>query len=373
MDTGIGIPPEYVDRLFQSFSQIDASTTRKYGGTGLGLAICKKLAELMGGTIGVASVPGQGSTFWFTIQVKEGQTENRKDREIATQSRGDLRNLHVLIVDDNATNRLLLRRQISTWGMYADFAEDGMQALELLKTAFEKGEPYHLALLDLQMPRMDGLELAHAIRTTPAFTSIKLVLLTSVGEREEQERARQAGIDAYLTKPVRQARLLTCLTSLMGQTPVSDTLTASQENFPQLETTDMGGIRPLILVAEDNAVNQKLAIRLLEKLGYRADVVANGLEALEALSRISYQAVLMDCQMPEMDGYEATREIRRREVAASPTSRMPVIAMTANAMQGDREQCLEAGMDDYLTKPIKPEELRAMLKRWIRQQLNAAA
>lgn len=397
IDTGIGIPPEQRDRLFQAFTQVDSSTTRKYGGTGLGLAICKQLAELMGGCIDVASVPKQGSTFWFTIQV-----EKSPDITITTtaQPQTDLRNLRVFIVDDNAANRLILRHQVSAWGMQSELAEDGYQALACLARAAEQARPFDLALLDLQMPGMDGIELAHAIKNHPLLGSIKLALLTSMGAPEEQEQARQAGIEIYLTKPVRPARLFSCLASLMDQAPKPVTITSPRGSHCTDKAVPSPRSALPILVVEDNQVNQKLAVRLIEKLEYHADVVGNGLEALEALSRIDYAIVFMDCQMPEMDGYEATREIRAREQtqrstwgqaqtvstrtttalsessfppAPSATARLPIIAMTANAMQGDKEKCLAAGMDDYISKPIQSSALQAALERWLGPRLGAAA
>jgi PAS domain S-box-containing protein len=366
-DTGIGIPPEQQNRLFQSFSQVDASTTRKYGGTGLGLAICKKLAEIMGGEIGVESTPGKGSTFWFTVRLERQSTEP----QTGFSRPADLRGLYALIVDDNLTNRLILHQQLASWEITADTALDGPQALYMLRAAAAQGRPYDFALLDFQMPMMDGLELARAIRADASLAAIKLLLLTSAGQPSESQRAYEAGVDAYLTKPVRQAHLFDCLTTIMGKMPRTRPI-FTPHITPRIPPEPTTRSRLPILVAEDNVVNQKLAARLLAKLGYRADVVANGKEAVAALARIPYAAVLMDCQMPEMDGFEATRAIREKEallaaqltVHATPAPHVPIIAMTANAMQGDKEKCLEAGMDDYISKPIKPEELKATLARW---------
>lgn len=380
-DTGIGIPEDCQDRLFQSFSQVDASTTRKYGGTGLGLAICKKLTEIMGGEIGVVSEPGKGSTFWFMVQLELQPPERRE-----ATTRTELAGLRALIVDDNKTNRQILRQQLTAWKVMSDETEDGPQALDRLRAAAAHGHPYDLVLLDFMMPFMDGMELARMIKADPALASSKLLLLTSSGRQGDRELARKAGIDGFLTKPVRQAHLWSCLTSIMERSP--DT-TASLSLMERQATTETPTCHRLpILIAEDNPVNQKLAVRLVEKLGYRADVAANGLEAVAALKRIPYAAVLMDCQMPEMDGFAATREIRRHEAQLSvlrsqlpeeqtqdvfqlptancqlPTVHVPIIAMTANAMQGDRERCLEAGMDDYISKPIKPAVLKAALAHW---------
>jgi PAS domain S-box-containing protein len=366
-DTGIGMSEEQQERLFQSFSQADASTTRHFGGTGLGLAISKQLVELMGGEIGVESELGKGSSFWFTLPL-EKQREGTQQRHAALASlTTDLRGLRVLVADDNETNRNIVHHQVTSWGMKNGSAEDGPSALEMLRSAAERGESYDLTILDMQMPKMDGLELAQKIKAEPSISSTKLIMLSSIGQRGEGEKARQAGIEAYLTKPVRQSQLYDALATVMG-TPEEAEAPEEEEKERQLvtrhslkEAKDRSRVR--ILVAEDNQVNQKVAVKMLERLGYRADVAANGLEAIEALSRIPYSAVLMDVQMPEMDGYEATAGIRRRE--KSEGLRTPVIAMTANAMQGDRERALEAGMDDYISKPVKSEELGAVLERWL--------
>jgi CheY-like chemotaxis protein len=351
-DTGIGIPTDRLDRLFQSFSQVDTSTTRRYGGTGLGLVICKKLAETMGGTIGVESTPGKGSIFWFTIQL-----EHQAISADETTARTDLKGLHALIVDDNATNRQIFRHQLANWQVTSNEAQDGAAALQQLHHAFAQGRPYDFALLDFMMPDMNGLELAQAIKTEPRLAATKLLLVTSAGQRGDGQLARAFGIDGYLTKPVRQIHLWTLLINTMGRNQV-EPHSPLVIHRPIAETPPPS--RLPVLIAEDNTVNQKLAVRLLEKLGYRADVAANGLEAVAAVQRISYAVILMDCQMPEMDGFEATKVIRERH-----SQHVPIIAMTANAMQGDRERCLAVGMDDYISKPIKPEDLKAALGRWV--------
>ncbi len=352
-DTGIGIAPEARERLFQSFSQADDSTTRRYGGTGLGLVISRRLVEMMGGTIGVESVPGKGSTFWFTVRLpKRPAPPTARPVNLA-----GLRRLRVLGVDDNATNRSLLIGQLSAWGMRVDCVADAALALERLRTAHREGQPYDLAILDHQMPDMDGMELARAIKADPALAAIPLMLLTSVSYRGCAGEAQLAGFGAFLLKPIRQSQLYDCVVTLVG--------TASEPAPQRLithHTLSAASSRARVLVAEDNAVNQRLAARMLEKLGCRVDVVANGLEAAEALTRIAYHCVLMDCQMPEMDGYAATTLIRQRE--ARTGGHIPIVAMTANAMEGDRERCLAAGMDDYISKPVDPAELRAALKKW---------
>jgi signal transduction histidine kinase/DNA-binding response OmpR family regulator len=368
-DTGIGIAPEAQALLFTPFSQADASTTRKFGGTGLGLAICKQLVELMGGQIGLESVPGHGSTFRFTVWL----TKQPAEAHATPRPKGSLTGRRVCIVDDHATNRRILEQYAVQWGLQSASASDGYQALALLRDAASRGEPFDLAILDLQMPRMDGLELAQAITTDPALAATRLVLLTSVGLQGQAEKATQAGIAAYLTKPVHRAQLYDCLSLIVDRpaTSAADTQAVGPASRPAdvLVTRHVlkeiaSAARPRILVAEDNSVNQKVAVAQLDKLGYRADVVANGLEAVEAVARIRYALVLMDCQMPEMDGWEATALIRKGE-GEHPSRRLPIIAMTANAMLGDREKCLEAGMDEYLSKPVKQEALGAMLARWI--------
>ena len=368
-DTGIGIAPEAQAILFKPFSQVDTSTTRKFGGTGLGLAICKQLVEQMGGQIGIESVLGQGSTFRFTVWL----TKQPAEVHATPLPRGSLQGRRLCIVDDNATNRRILEQYASQWGLQSATASDGYQALALLKDAATRGEPFDLAILDLQMPRMDGLELGHAITADPVLAATRLVLLTSIGLRGQAEKAKQAGISAYLTKPVHRSHLYDCLTMIVDLPAKSaiDPLEVGAASRPDdvLVTRHVlkeaaAAARARILVAEDNIVNQKVAVCQLEKLGHRADVVANGLEAVEAVFRVSYALVLMDCQMPEMDGLEATAMIRKRE-GEQASRRLPIIAMTANAMQGDREKCLVAGMDDYLAKPVKLEHLEAMLARWI--------
>jgi len=357
-DSGIGIDEAAQKKLFQAFTQADGSTTRKYGGTGLGLAISKQLVDLMGGQIGVTSAPGQGSTFWFTARFDKQLGEE----SISKPEYVSLEKLRVLILDDNATNRKILSHQLGSWGMIHREAESGVQALELLRSAAAAGVPYDLAVLDLMMPGMDGFEVARTIKADPSIAGMLLVMLTSFGERGDGGTARAAGVAAYLTKPVRQSQLYDCLTNVVSQTnqPEETTLLSGENSLVTKHT--LAEAKPvsnkLILVAEDNIVNQKVAVRQLQKLGYRADTVANGREAVEALGRIPYDLVFMDCQMPEMDGYEASAEIRRREGEAKHT---PIVAMTAHALQGDREKCIAAGMDDYVSKPVKLEELIRVL------------
>jgi len=350
-DTGIGIPAERMDLLFQSFSQVDASTTRRYGGTGLGLAISKRLAELMGGTMWVESQVGRGSTFHFTIQA---QITSAPMQTYQQSVQPDLRGKRVLVVDDNATNRRILSMQTKGWGMLPLATGSPLEALDWIR----RGASFDLALLDMQMPEMDGLVLAAEIRRTHDAQALPLVMLTSVGPREAGA-LEDVELAAFLTKPIKASQLFDVLVVVLAHRVREQAgVEAASES---LFDPEMGKRLPLrILLAEDNAVNQKLALRLLERLGYRVDVAGNGLEALEALRRQPYDVVLMDVQMPEMDGLEATQAIAREW----PSEQRPrIIAMTANAMKEDREACLAAGMNDYLSKPIRVEELIGALSK----------
>jgi PAS domain S-box-containing protein len=363
-DTGVGISPEAQTRLFQVFTQADSSTTRKYGGTGLGLVIAKQLATMMHGQIGVQSEVGKGSTFWFTAQF-EKQTGNARSPE--THSR-DLFDLRVLVVDDNATNRQILRQQLMAWKAQPGSAGGSYEALEILRASAERGQPYDLALLDLQMPEMDGLTLARAIKDDPSIAGTQLIVLTSFGQGLSAVELKEADIKACLVKPVKQSRLFDCLATAAGETAARTSLAKSVISSPIYSKPNSRIKNARILLAENNSVNQRVALRQLQNLRYEANAVGNGLEALEALEQISYDVIFMDCQMPEMDGYEATREIRKREQSsASPCpwkSPVYIIALTAHAMQGDSGKCLAAGMDDYLSKPVRPSELQAALERW---------
>ena len=354
VDNGIGIPEEAQQKIFESFSQADGSTTRKYGGTGLGLAISRQLVEMMGGEIGVESAPGKGSTFWFTAEFE------KQSREAVARDIHRLEGLRVLIVDDNATNRTMLHNQITLWGMRNGSVENGEQALRLLRDQAAAGDPYRIAILDLQMPAMDGLTLASSIKSDPAIADTQLVMMTSLGRRDDPS-IRQAGVEFCLTKPVKQSQLLDSLLTLVGESFTTETAhKPTVRSFDDEAERDSNAVFR-VLLAEDNIVNQKVALSQIQRLGYAVDAVANGFEVLDALRRIPYDIVLMDCQMPEMDGFEATKEIRQREGATKHT---PIIAMTANALEGDRERCLAAGMDDYLSKPVKQEALRSLLARW---------
>lgn len=356
-DTGIGIPTDRMNRLFQRFSQVDTSSTRKYGGTGLGLAVSKKLANLMGGEVGVVSEVGQGSTFWFTAQLEKSACEFAPIKSV----RPHLHGLRALVVDDNQTNRKILQHQLTSWGMEVELAENGIHALDILDMARREHRSFDISVLDWQMAEMDGLTLARAIRSRGEWNHLRLVLLTSVGQRGDGARAREAGIQAYLTKPVRQSQLFECLSLLASQAeqkpaaPLHPLIT--RHTLAELATPVK------ILVAEDNLVNQKLTARLLERLGYHNDIANNGREAVEALARYPYAVVLMDCQMPAMDGFEATAHIRSRD--REYHTHTPIIAVTAHTLERDRERCLRAGMDGYIPKPVNAEHLKVMLEKWV--------
>jgi CheY-like chemotaxis protein/nitrogen-specific signal transduction histidine kinase len=356
-DTGIGIPVDRLARLFRSFSQADASITRHYGGTGLGLAISKRLVELMGGKMWVESVPQKGSTFHFTLSLHSAPEAPRSALDGPQPQLADLR---LLIVDDNPTNCRILTLQASKWGMRPRGAHSGAQALEWLKA----GEPFDLGILDMQMPGMDGVMLAAEIRKLPATASMPLVLLTSMGMRRDDSETARAAFASCLTKPIKPNQLYEVLIrALSGAKPAKRTAPVSK-----LDPTLASRLPLRVLLCDDNVVNQKVALRLLQQMGYRADLAANGGEALTALDKKPYDLVFMDVMMPEMDGLQATAAIRERQRQRSqfPHYKSPIIivAMTANAMQGDREKCLAAGMDDYIAKPVRPEDMRAIVERW---------
>jgi signal transduction histidine kinase/DNA-binding response OmpR family regulator len=364
-DTGIGISSDVQNRLFQAFTQADNSTTRRFGGTGLGLAISRQLVAMMGGEIGVRSQAGQGSTFWFNARFEKQAGTDEPSPSIYLR---DLFDLRVLVVDDNATNRQILRHQLFAWKMQKGSASNGFEALELMRAAAAEGKPYDLALLDMQMPEMDGMTLARAIKAEPAIASAHLIILTSMGNMHSQDELKAAGIEAYLVKPVKQSRLFDCLVTVLGRA-AAEHVFAKPPKEPQTAaaTDELAHLhKARILLAEDNIVNQKVALAQLRGLGFTADAVANGAEVLTALKQVPYDIILMDCQMPEMDGYESTRTIRQSERTSEATWKVPIyiIAMTANAMTGDREKCLAAGMDDYLSKPVRRPELQAALVKW---------
>ncbi len=364
-DTGIGIPAEAQSRIFHSFTQADGSTTRKYGGTGLGLAISKQLVELMGGALTVESSPGSGSTFSFTVRLEKQPPETK----VAAPGKNVLAGLRVLIVDDNATNQQVLQLQTKAWAMNRSCVASGAEALQLLRQEAQAGAPFDLVILDMQMPEMDGLMLAKAIKDDHRIAATKMVMLSSYGKRFDAQVLENAGIAAMLLKPVKQARLFDWLSKVVAgenilAPPVPKTFFPATAPSPAPAS---GRRNVRILLAEDNVVNQKVSQLQLRKLGLTADTVASGTEALEALKQIPYDVVFMDCQMPEMDGYEASRVFRQREqaLAVDSPAKPPVyiIAMTANALESDRADCLAAGMDDYVAKPVQLAELSAALQR----------
>ncbi|MGD9730857.1 MAG: response regulator [Desulfamplus sp.] len=383
-DTGIGIPEDKISRLFDKFTQADTSTTRKYGGTGLGLAISKQLSELMGGGIGASSRECGGSEFWFTayfakqLNIVKDHEENRK--------LADFYNVPVLIVDDNATNREILMKRFTSWGMKPSEAEDAPSALNKIYNAIESDEPFKIGVLDMQMPGMDGEALGRAIKSDPRIADIKLVLLTSVGRRGDAKYFQDIGFDGYLTKPVRYNELMGVMAMALTE-PESkqennkSEITKNNNIITRHTAAEHGAGAALnmfsdrnvrILLAEDNITNQQVALGILKKLGLKANAVANGEEAVKAIETIPYNLILMDIQMPVMDGFEATRRIRSLEADDAAEHKqnkqnktIPIIAMTAHAMQGDREKCIEAGMNDYVTKPIKPQALVDVFERWL--------
>lgn len=373
-DTGIGISEYAQQRLFQPFTQADGSTTRKFGGSGLGLAISKHLVERMDGEIGVDSQEGQGSSFWFTACFEYPLAP---PAAVISAAHPDLKSLNVLVVDDNPVHLKILHHYLASWSMRNQEAVSSPEALALLTKAAEAGEPFDIAIIDLFMPEVDGFTLAEMIRSQPELSHTRLIMLTALDERGQGELALQAGFSAYLTKPVKQSLLLEAIASVISGQPLSHREARSEasllfvrarSNAPRL--TQTGALRSgeLILVVEDNPANQKLVLLQLQNLGYVAQAVADGWEALEALATVGrtsgqYALVLMDCQMPGMDGFATTRAIRRAETTSG--DHIPIIAMTANAMQGDREVCLAAGMDDYISKPMNVRELDEVLARWM--------
>jgi PAS domain S-box-containing protein len=353
-DTGIGIAPEKRDLLFHKFTQADASTSRRYGGTGLGLAISKELTELMGGEIGVTGTEGVGSEFWFTVRMGKGGGQEYRLTQPA-----EIRGTHILIVDDNATNRAVLTALLTAMGLRVEATADGPSALDALRGAGNSGDPFRAAILDMQMPGVDGLQLGKMIKNDKMLKDTILVLLTSLDHREDAGELQKSGFAAYLKKPVRRSDLFKCLSGLLAAAaqPVAPSVA-----WPSISEMHLGQVR--ILLVEDNVVNQKVATVMLTKMGILVDAVTNGAEALKALETTPYDLVLMDVQMPEMDGFETTREIRNPD-SGVPNKDIPVIAVTAHAMSGDRERCLQAGMNDYITKPISSQQLFKVISKWL--------
>jgi CheY-like chemotaxis protein len=354
-DTGPGIPEERQSRLFKVFSQVDSSTTRKFGGTGLGLAISKQLVNLMGGEIGVHSELGKGSTFWFEVSLGKAQSPEVPAAPLPKP----MPFTRMLVVDDNSTNRRVVREYVRGWGSTCDEATGAVAALAMLREAQEGSAPYGLVFVDHDMPDVDGESFARMLQSDPRLAKVPLVMLTSVGAAGDAQRMQELGFAAYLVKPVRRNNLENCVATLLGGSSARRAL----ESTGIITNTKLEHARELraarILLAEDNMVNQKVAVGLLRKLGYTCEVVGNGLEALRALEERCFDLVLMDCQMPECDGYETTRRVRQLGLS------VPIVAMTANAMAGDRERCLAVGMDDFLTKPVSPTTLARILEQWL--------
>ena len=353
-DTGIGIDPEHLTKLFQPFSQADATMTRRYGGSGLGLCISRQLVELMGGKLGVRSEPGAGSTFWFTVPCRRSIAQG--DGPVAAELTG----VRVLIVDDSAINRTIVQQLAIRWGMESDAVAGPAAALDLAGRAMADGRPYAVALIDKEMPLMNGLELARQLREQSLAEPPRMIMLSS--SAPDPEAARAAGIDAELLKPVRRSRLYTQLVDSLARRRAPQSPAAPSTN------AEAAGRHGLVLVAEDNEVNQFAAQRLLGKLGFTVELAGNGREAIEMTERNDYLAVFMDCQMPEVDGYTAAAAIRAREAGRA---HVPIVAMTAHTMQGDREKCLAAGMDEYLAKPLRMDRLAEMCSRL--DELRSAA
>jgi PAS domain S-box-containing protein len=354
-DTGIGIPYERQAAVFERFTQADGSTTRTYGGTGLGLTISKQLVEIMGGKIGLQSTPGIGTTFWFDIKFEKQPLEKRGTAPL-TLGPVNLTYARILVVDDNQTNRMVLTKNVEALGSRVDSVSSGAKAIESLRNAHRSGDPYHVVLLDMQMPGMDGEQTARAIKSDPSVRDVKILILTSMGQRGDAVRLEALGCSGYLLKPVKQQMLFDAVVAVLG----------SKEKPPSIITRHMLAEQRKndhrILLAEDNPINQKLAVVLLQKAGYSVDAVETGIQALQRVKADHYSAILMDVQMPDMDGLEATRQIRLWEQDTG--LHIPIIAMTAHAMAGDRERCLDAGMDDYVSKPLEPHALFNAIERW---------
>jgi CheY-like chemotaxis protein/HPt (histidine-containing phosphotransfer) domain-containing protein len=381
-DTGIGIPKDRQAAIFRSFTQADGSTTRQYGGTGLGTTISKQLVELMGGEIGVESDEGKGSTFWFTSIFTK---EKEKEPILLVRKEFDLSNLRVLVVDDNRTNRFILMEYLRSWGCIPVEATCGKEALSVLRDAVSSKEPFGLILTDIQMPRMSGFDLAREIRKIKALKEVPIIALSSAGTRGDGKICRDIGIEGYLTKPIRRDDLHTAIISVLGLSMGKEVETAPKLVTRHTIAEDSRG-KIQILLAEDYPTNQQIALRHLHGAGYQADLAEDGQKALEACKRKQYDLILMDIQMPVIDGYEATKAIRDLEKSlvtghsskgkdstndkwqmtndGSTATRVPIIAMTAHALKGAREKCLEAGMDDYIAKPLSRKKLLAMVEKW---------
>lgn len=370
-DTGVGIPEDRINQLFRLFSQADSSTTRKFGGTGLGLAISKHIAEMMGGAIGVESESGNGSTFWFTARFEK--QKNPQKQSFEPEVFDNFKGLHALVVDDSPTNLEILKRQLENWGFFVDTAPDGETALKLLYQAVADARGFAVAVIDMQMPRMNGIELARSIKSGSKFKELPLILLSSIEKQPNLQELNVMGFSGYLTKPIRQSQLLNALSKAIPSAENSLSAMSQSQQTPDDTSDDtsedirseLKGKDVKILLAEDNEINQEVVREILTNVGCHLDIVENGKKAVEAVLKKRYDMVFMDCQMPEMDGFEATRTIREHEKEGKVLCRagncLPIIALTANAIKGDRQHCLEAGMDDYLSKPVEPLEIIKMI------------
>jgi len=367
-DTGVGLTDEELSKLFQPFVQVDGSITRKHGGTGLGLSISKHLAELLGGEIGVRSVKGKGSTFWFTVPL-----ERAPNVQPAARVAKDMKKMRVLVVDDEESSREILHRYILSWGMRNGRARNAEEALEMLRGT-DDGDPYSIALIDLFMTGTNGLQLGQIIREDDKLKNMRLILITAFDNPGAGEEAIMQGFDAYLTKPIKQSQLLDCITTVVRDAD-HKYLSAGAAKSAAASKAQAAIKAPsrdeLILIVDDHSINQEVALLLLEDLGFAAHIANNGRHALDQLQDASYSLIFMDCQMPELDGFGATNAIRKSESRTG--KRIPIVAMTAHALEGSREQCLSAGMDDYLSKPIDPELLRAMVDKWLPSQAVPAS
>jgi PAS domain S-box-containing protein len=361
-DTGIGIAPEAQAKLFNAFVQADGSTTRKYGGTGLGLAICKQLVTQMGGDIGVMSNPGRGSTFWFTARFAKQYPGN----SAPFVRKASLQHRRVLVVDDNESMRTSLQHLLASWGVDQHLASSGEDALDSMRKEATRGRSFEIVLVDQTMPGMDGLMLARAIKTDPRIAHAHLIMMTALDRQDDMENFRECGVDTYLSKPTKQKALLDALEEVLasqdGPRAILSGLVAMGARSANGRGSSDHSHQLRILIAEDNIVNQKVALNLLERIGYSAEAVENGRLAVEAIEKKEYDIVFMDCQMPQLDGYAATGEIRKRQGTARHTW---IVAMTAHSLEGDREKCLRAGMDDYVSKPVKPENVKAAIERYL--------
>lgn len=363
-DTGIGIPADRIHNLFERFIQVDSSTTRKYGGTGLGLAISKQLATMMGGKIGVESTPGKGSTFWFTACL----AKQKEQVQLEHMPTADLTNLRILAIDDNLTNCMIVKKMLENHNCQVDTINSGVYAVQALRIAHDQGAPYKLVLLDMQMPEMDGEMTLKAIKSDPIVNHVPVVILTSMGRRGDAARLEANGCAGYLVKPLKQTQLVDAITAVINAASSEKKASAASKRMVTRHNLYENKHRSgQILLAEDNPINQKLAVTMLQKAGYSVDLVENGLLAVEAVKNKNYSLIFMDVQMPELDGLTATGRIREWEAGKQ---HIPVIAMTAHALQGDRERCLAAGMDDYLSKPLDPQDLFDILDRWLEKEVG---